>query len=606
MRGTQNRRLTLQKKYLDRSDTVGFLNRLGHGTLLFDGGMGTYYAEKFGHDPECCEYANLSYPDRIKQIHREYIEAGAEAITVNSFGANTVGLECSWETVIEIITNGWNIAQQAVSGTHTAVFADIGPIPHVENEDNTPEYLLIVDLFLALGAENFIFETFSSPETLSAIAKHIKTVNSSATVICSFAVSPDGFTREGISLLKLRQAVDRDVNIDIFGLNCGSGPNHMAGLVDKLGRMTKPLLAMPNAGYPTRVGNRVFFENNSDYFAEQLLEISGRGAEIIGGCCGSTPEHIAKTRHLLDRRSGKVTAASAKPQTVEIEKAENRLWTKLESGKKVIAVELDPPANADIRSFMEGARKLRDAGVDAITIADCPISRARADSSLLACKLRRELDIDPIPHLTCRDRNIIATKALLLGLNIEGVNNVLVVTGDPVPTAERGTIKSVFNFNSVVLANYVHDLGEEFIRGPFRVFGALTLNALNFDNQLQHAKDKLDHGLDAFLTQPVHSQRALENLKLARKELSGKILGGVMPIVSHRNACYMNSEVAGIRVSDEILRQYEGLDRSQASRLAVSLTTDIAQRMADYVDGYYMITPFMRTDLICEIIENLK
>ena len=208
--------------------------------------------------------------------------------------------------------------------------------------------------------------------------------------------------------------------------------------------------------------------------------------------------------------------------------------------------------------------------------------------------------------MTCRDRNIIATKALLLGLNIEGVNNVLVVTGDPVPTSERGTIKSVFNFNSVVLANYIHDLGEEFIRGPFRVFAALNLNALNFDIQLRHAKEKLEHGVDAFLTQPVHSDRALENLKMSRGELSGKILGGVMPIVSHRNACYMNSEIAGISVSDEIIAQYEGLDKEQASRLAVSLTTEIARSMEPFVDGYYMITPFMRTDLICEIMKNLK
>lgn len=585
---------------------MGFLEKLGRGTLLFDGSMGTYYAERFGRDPECCELANLTYPERIEQIHRDYIQAGADAITVNTFGANMDGLECSWETIAKIIKTGWDLAQRAVSGTKVSVFADIGPIPHVENVDSTLQYLMIADLFLALGAENFLFETFSSPENLSEIARHIKAVRPEAVVICAFAVSPDGFTREGVSLAKLRQMVDRDENIDIFGLNCGSGPNHMAGLVAKLGSMTKPLLAMPNAGYPTLIGNRVYFENNSDYFAEQLLDISGAGAAIVGGCCGSTPEHILKTRQLLDRRSGKAHTLPAKHQTVEFEKAENRLWSKLESGKKVFAVELDPPANADIRAFMEGARKLRDAGADAITIADCPISRARADSSLLACKLRRELDIDPIPHMTCRDRNIIATKALLLGLNIEGVNNVLVVTGDPVPTAERGTIKSVFNFNSVVLANYVHDLGEEFIRGPFRVFGALNLNALNFESQLRHAKEKLDHGLDAFLTQPVHSERALENLKLARKELSGKILGGVMPIVSHRNACYMNSEIAGISVSDEIVRQYEGLDRDEASRLAVSLTTEIARRMTDFVDGYYMITPFMRTDLICQIIENLK
>lgn len=583
-----------------------FFEKLKRGTVLFDGAMGTYYAQKHGHDPEYCEFANISHADRVENIHREYISAGCDAIKSNTFGANTDGLDCDWETVSTIIERGWRIAQSAVSGTDVKVFADIGPIPHIENRDSTEQYILTVDLFLALGAENFLFETFSSPEGMSAVTAHIKSIRPNSVIICSFAVSPDGFTREGISLAKICEAMSNDKNVDIFGINCISGPNHMVKLIGEIENPKKPLIAMPNAGYPTLVGNRVYFENNSDYYSSGLVEIAAIGANIIGGCCGTTPEHITKARRLLDQKAGTIRSTSTPKHTVEIEIAENRLWKKIESGKKVFAIELDPPANSDIRAFMDGAKKLREAGADAITIADCPISRARADSSMLASKLRRELDIDTIPHMTCRDRNIIATKALLLGLNIEGVNNVLVVTGDPVPTAERGTIKSVFNFNSVVLANYIHDLGEEFIRGPFRVFGALNLNALNFDNQLRHAKDKLDHGVDAFLTQPVHSPRALENLKTARQELSGKILGGVMPIVSHRNACYMNSEISGISVSDEITKQYEGLDKEQASRLAVSLTTEIAQSMADLVDGYYMITPFMRTDLICEIMKNLK
>ena len=583
-----------------------FLDKLKQGTVLFDGGMGTYYAEKYGHDPECCEFANLTNADRVLKIHKEYISSGCDAIKTNTFGANTVGLECDEDTVFNIIDRGWEIAQDAVLGTDVAVFADIGPIPHNENSDNTQLYLKIADRFLFLGAEFFLFETFSSPDSIGKIAAHIKNAKPSAFIICSFAVSPDGFTREGVSLSKIRKTMSEDNNIDVFGVNCISGPNHMIKLISEFAGVEKPIIAMPNAGYPTLVGNRVFFENNSDYFAHGLIDISLAGARLIGGCCGTTPEHIARSRRYLDEKSGAVHVYSTPKITVDIEVAENRLWKKLESGKKAIVVELDPPANSDIRAFIDGARNLRDAGVDAITIADCPISRARADSSMLASKLKRELDIDPIPHMTCRDRNIIATKALLLGLNIEGVNNVLVVTGDPVPTAERGTVKSVFNFNSVVLANYIHDLGEELIRGPFRVYGALNLNALNFESQLRHAKDKLDHGVDAFLTQPVHSLRALENLKHARQELSGKILGGLMPIVSHRNACYMNSEIAGISVSDEIVKKYEGLDKEQASKLAVSLTTEIADSMSDYVDGYYLITPFMRTDLICKIIDNLK
>ncbi len=585
---------------------MAFIDSLTRGTVLFDGAMGTYYAEKYGPNPEFCEFANLCHPERVEHIHREYLLAGADVITTNTFGANTVGLDCDWETVAQIIEGGWKAAQRAVSGTDRIVFADIGPIPHVENLDNTSEYLKNAELFLSLGAENFLFETFSAFDGLAAVTDFIKSRKPDAFIICSFSFSPDGFTREGISLQRLAQTAGQLPGVDAFGLNCGVGPNHMHKLVGTLSGLKKPLLVMPNAGYPTQVGSRVFFENNAGYFADGLLALASAGAAMVGGCCGTTPGHITKSRARLGQSANiGLFSAPVKP-SFPVEQTENRLWKKLESEKKVFAVELDPPENADIRAFMAGARQLRDAGADAITIADCPISRARADSSLLAAKLRRELDIDPIPHMTCRDRNIIATKALLLGLNIEGVSNVLVVTGDPIPTAERGTIKSVFNFNSVVLANYIRDLGSELARGPFRVFAALNLNARNFEHQLARAQEKLDHGVDAFLTQPVHSQRALDNLKLARGALGGKILGGIMPIVSHRNACYMNNEIAGMHVSDEIIRQYEGLDRAAASRLAVSLTTEIAQSMSSYVDGYYLITPFMRTDLICEIMKNLN
>ena len=584
---------------------MSFRDRLGDRPLLFDGGMGTYYAQKFGFDPECCERANLLYPARVAAVHREYIAAGARAIKTNTFGANTVGLECDGADVDEIIDAGWRIACDA-AGEDVSVFADVGPIPHEENVDHQPEYRAIVDRFLALGAENFLFETFSSDEDLHGIAAYIKGKKPDAFVVCSFAVSPDGFTREGLPLGRLREAMERDENVDAWGLNCLSGPNHMIKLLAQLAGVKKPLIAMPNAGYPTLVGSRVFYANNADYYARGLADIAALPeVRMVGGCCGTTPEHIRAVAALL-AAGGEKKTVSVTVEAPPVETAPNRLWDKLEAGKKVVAVELDPPANADIRKFMDGARTLRDAGADAITIADCPISRARADSSLLAAKLRRELDVDPIPHMTCRDRNIIATKALLLGLNIEGVRNVLVVTGDPVPTAERGTIKSVFNFNSVVLASYIRELSPEFSCGPFRVFGALNVNALNFDHQLQHALEKEASGVEGFLTQPVHSEQALENLKRARETLKGKLLGGVMPIVSYRNACYMDSEIAGMRVAPEIIKMYEGVDKAQATELAVSLTTDFAKRMEPFVDGWYVVTPFSRTDIVARVLANLR
>ena len=208
--------------------------------------------------------------------------------------------------------------------------------------------------------------------------------------------------------------------------------------------------------------------------------------------------------------------------------------------------------------------------------------------------------------MTCRDRNLNATKALLLGLSAEGVHNVLTVTGDPIPSASRDEVKSVFNFNSRMLARYIGGLGETVLTTPFQVFGALNLNARNFSVQLQLAQKKEECGMVGFLTQPVLTQQALDNLKLAHETLKGKILGGIIPIVSHRNALFMNSEVAGITVDPQIISMYEGLDREAGEKLAVKISTAVAEAIGPYVDGYYLMTPFGRTGLMGRIMDEIR
>ena len=304
------------------------------------------------------------------------------------------------------------------------------------------------------------------------------------------------------------------------------------------------------------------------------------------------------------RQAGVITQkqASESETNPTVLSNDNVIKEKLNQKQRIIAVEFDPPANGDIKQFLHHAQYLKEAGVDAITIADCPIARARMDASLLACKLHRELGLEVIPHMTCRDRNINATKALLFGLHMEGIRNVLIVTGDPIPAEDRHEVKGVFNFNSRLLANYIRDLNETMFPQPFQIFGALNLNAVNFEHELQRAKDKLKSGMHGFLTQPIHSKRALEYLKQARQELDGYLLGGILPIVSHRNALYMNNEIAGIEVDEEIVAMYEGTSREEAQHMAVKLSCATIQEMAPYVDGYYLITPFHRVEIIGNII----
>ena len=207
--------------------------------------------------------------------------------------------------------------------------------------------------------------------------------------------------------------------------------------------------------------------------------------------------------------------------------------------------------------------------------------------------------------MTCRDRNLNATKALLLGLSIEGVHNVLLVTGDPIPSEDRDEVKSVFNFNSRRLAAYVSGLNENVLQTPFRIFGALNVNAKNFAAQLSVAREKEACGVSGFLTQPVLSREALENLKLARQTLRGKILGGIYPVVSHKNACFLNNEIAGMRICEEITALYEGRDREEAEAVAVAVSARIAGEIAPYTDGLYLMTPFKRVALMERILREI-
>ncbi len=284
----------------------------------------------------------------------------------------------------------------------------------------------------------------------------------------------------------------------------------------------------------------------------------------------------------------------------------NPLWDKLERGERVVCVELDPPCDDTIQPFLDGVAAFCSAGADAVTIADSPVGRPRADSSLLACKLKRELGAEVLPHMTCRDRNEIATKALLLGLSIEGVHNVLLVTGDPVPGERRGEVKSVFNFNSRKLARYVSGLNDTVLRTPFRIFAALDVNAVNFSAELRRAREKEHCGVSGFLTQPVLSAQALDNLERARESLKGKLLGGVFPVVSYKNAVFLNEQVHGVRVCDEIIALYEGADRAAGEALAERISAEIIRAIRPFTDGVYLMTPFQRVELMTRLITQAK
>ena len=582
---------------------------LAHKPLLFDGGMGTYYKAAPGAD---CEMANLTDPEGVKKVHAEYLAAGVQAIKTNTFGLPRMAAAQmpGWEELAEA---GWKLACDAAAEKDAAVFADLGPAPDTEAAPAGSAYGLVAQQFAALGAKNFLFETLSSDVGIVEAVKALRVAVPDAFVMVSFAVLPDGYTREGLLFRDLLRRMEQSGVVDAVGLNCVSAPGAMKKLVQGLGETLLPLSVMPNAGYPVVTRARVLYQGKPAYFAREMGQIAAAGVRILGGCCGTTPAHIAALRAELDtlpQRTEAAPAAKLSTGTAPAAEKDDTFLRKLNAGEKVIAIELDSPRVADLSGYLDGARRLQAAGADLLTIADCPIAQARMDSSLVACRVHRELGMCALPHMTCRDRNLNATKALLLGLYAEGVREVLAITGDPIPTAERDEVKNVYQFNSRKLAQYIVSLAGEGREMPsaMTVFGALNLNARNFDVELRRAVEKLENGMSGFLTQPVLSAQAVENLRKARQTLGerAKILAGIMPVVSQRNAIFMENEINGIHVEEDIIQRFAGLDREQGEVLGLEVSMQMAREALPYADGFYLMTPFNRVALMERLIARLK
>lgn len=591
---------------MEYRDSARVRELLAQGVLLFDGATGTALCAQSG-EGEAVERLCLTQPQRVLALHRAYLAAGCKAIKTNTFAAH-VSLACeNKDDQKRLIRAAYDLARRAGDAYDAAVFADIGPAP-TDADSAAACYIAMAEQYLNVGATCFLFETMQSGEGLAEAAAYIKASCPDAWIMVSFAADADGFTRAGEQASALALQMSACGAVDAIGLNCICGAYHIRQLLSTLDVGDKWMSAMPNAGYPHVEEGRTYYDSAPAYYAQQVMECVKAGARIVGGCCGTTPEHIRQIARLLGTpMPPRVRMGDEKAAQPPEKGCRSRILRRLEQGRRITLVELDPPRSADIGGFMEGARQLEQAGADAITIADCPIGRARMDSSLLACKLSRELGIEALPHMTCRDRNVNATKALLLGLSMENVHNVLAVTGDPIPTGDRGSVKSVYQFNSRVLAKFIRGLGESGEAEPFFVCGGLNINAVRFDSELDRAKEKMDCGVSAFLTQPVLSEQAALHLERARDELRGaKLIGGLFPVVSEKNALFLQSEVHGITVDEAVVRAYAGLDRAQGEDMAVRLCREAASRISPFVDGYYMMTPFQRVELVCRVIRATR
>lgn len=579
--------------------------------IYFDGAFGTYYKEKTKLN-SLPELANLQDPDLVTAIHSEYINAGATAIKTNTFAANS----CFFKTKedIELCLEKAYMAAIKAAGSKTKVFADIGYIngeyiSHIFSSKED-EYIFITSKFIQMGAKHFLFETFGEFRVLKNVLKYIRQNTENPYIAVTFAASQDGYTIEGYNYIQLINEVIEDNNANATGLNCICGPLHMCRLLNSLnpGVFSKTdIIAMPNSGYPTRLNGQSFYENNADYFADKMQEIASLGAKLLGGCCGTTPLHIKKMTESLKNFDFKADKKSIviipKIQSIDDEKY-NHFAAKLKNKEKPIAVELDPPTDTGVEYILASAKDLKRAGADIITLADSPLARTRTCSFITGAKVKREAGIETMPHLTCRDRNNIGISAALLGGAIEGIHNVLAVTGDPAPHGSKG----VFAFNSVKLIEYISKMNSEhFKESSYFIGGALNTSALNFSNEIERAKKKKDAGVNFFMTQPVFSEANINNLISAKEALKDVyILAGIYPVVSYRNALFLNNEVSGIDIPEDVIDSFRDKTKEESAKISVSNTLTLISKVYDHCDGLYIILPLKRTDIVVNIIENIK
>lgn len=580
--------------------------------LQADGAFGTYYADIIKERKELAEKANITHPETVKDIHKEYIAAGARLIRTNTFAANRESLGAEKEEQEEVLKAGYDLAAEAVRESRKDVFiaADIGPIPEGsqrETEQILGEYREMCDVFLKQRASVFIFETFSDMRMLLPVVKYIKQ-KSDAFIITQFSINRYGYTKTGMSAARILAAAAETEEIDGVGFNCGIGSGHLYQILkEQTLPMDKFLTAFPNSGYPQSHQDRTIYLDNHQYFAEKLSEIASLGIHIIGGCCGTTPKYIESSKQIVDYSPVRMNIKAE--SVVEKEKVKrnntNSFYNKMKNGQKVIAVELDPPYDAKHERIMECANILKAENVDMITFADSPMGRGRVDSILMGVKVFHEVGVPVMPHIACRDKNAIALRAGILGGYMNHIRNLLIVTGDPIP---KGEIKSVFDFHAVKLMEFIQQMNvEHFEEEPIYYGGAFNHGRANLEYEIKRMEKKIEAGASYFLTQPIFSEEDIERIRYVKERVDTKILCGIMPLISYRNAAFIRNEITGIHVPDEVLARYdENMTRAEGEQVGVAIAAEIMEKLSSFADGYYFMLPFNRVHLVAQCLEQRK
>ncbi len=612
---------------------MNFLQQLALGTILADGAMGTMlHARGVGFD-KCFDELNLTNPAAVADIHREYIEAGAQLIITNTFGANRFklskhGLEAD---VSEINRAGVELAKRAVAASFKDVLVagDVGPLgvriaPYgrVKPEEARAAFAEQVKALNDAGAELIVIETMSDLYEIQEAIKAAKEV-SKLPVVASVTFTRDDRTLLGDDPMKVARKV-RDAGADVIGVNCSGGPSQLLRILKQMKQAVPDgvFWVKPNAGWPEQVGGRIMYPADAEYFGDYALAFRAAGASIVGGCCGTTPQHISAMKKAIEStpvlETDSISApADDEPVEAQVEQP-TQLAQKLSAGKFSICVEMDPPRGLSTHKLLAGASLLADAGADVINVADSPMARMRMSAWAVCDLVQRKIGVETTLHFPTRGRNLLRVQGDLLAAHALGIRNVFVVMGDPtsigdypeatdnydlVPSGLIKLIKQGFNMGV--------DHSGTSIGQPtnFFVGAALNLCPQDVDNEVKNLHRKIKAGADFFLTQPIYRADDGPKLLAAYEAKHGKlnkpILAGILPLVSAKHASFLHHEVPGVFIPEEARTKIESAT-DEGAKIGVELAVDLIQNIKTWADGIYIMPQFHRYDMVAEIIEAVK
>lgn len=602
-----------------------FLERLAGEVLVGDGAMGTLLYGRGVPLEVNFEHLNLVHPELIRQVHRDYAAAGAQVLETNTFGANGVRLGGIGlgKKVRAINAAGARLARET-AGADLFVAGAVGPLlrPRGEGEelsaaDKREIFREQMEALAEGGVDLFILETFSDLADLELALSVARAIGLPA--VAQMAFLQEGRTRDGVAA---EEAAGRlaTAGAAVVGANCGSGPREMLQVLERLAAASAlPLSAFANSGLPQFVDGRYIYLATPEYLAARGREMVRAGAVLVGGCCGTTPEHIRALAAALD---GMKPASRLRPKppaeiavaVAEKEPAAGKTFLAPWGSRPVVTVELDPPRGIDCTRVLAGARRLAAAGADAISLAENPLARIRLGNLALASRIREETGMEVIVHVTCRDRNLIGLHSDLMGAHLLGIRTLLAVTGDPVSVGGESGATSVFDLNSVGLLELISALNAGRTRlgadiegrTRFLAGAAFNPNLPSIDPQLRRLEKKVAAGARFVQTQPVYSAALLDRLLERTSSLGVPVLVGLLPLVSERNAEFLHNEVPGITLPEEVRGRMKGKTGEAGVREGVAIARELIEAGRGRVGGWYLMPPFGKVDLALELLSVIK